>query len=445
MKFRELIGALAALAVVATACCAGGKGPRTMDGKKIDPFIYGVYGVYGDVVAEIADAPEGYEPVYLSHYGRHGSRYILHDTQYVFVAQVLEKADADGILTPKGRELHDRYMSIYPQLEGKTGLLAPLGQQQHREIAKRMYESFPMLFDGRRIVALSTNLQRTKMSMEAFEEELLELCPGLDIDAKVSEEDMYYLNPHSVQNPKVGAKDLHWKSPNAPWREEFNECLRQNVDWRSFGSRIFSDMDRACEICKVENFELDLYFICIHLEGLPIESPGFFDFFTSDELENLAEFGENYILYVRTGRYPKADGRGWALAESLLEDFIVKADRDIEEGEPAVRLRFGHDGCMMSLFALMELDGWNGSESDPTRFREVWDISKVRMAANIQFIFYRNAEGRTIVRMLYNEEDTKLPFPAIEGEEYFYDWEDFKAFYTPRIEAAKKLLEESSI
>ena len=393
MKFRELIGALAALAVVATACCAGGKGPRTMDGKEIDPFIYGVYGVYGDVVPEIADAPEGYEPVYLSHYGRHGSRYILHDTQYVFVAQVLEKADADGILTPKGRELHDRYMSIYPQLEGKTGLLAPLGQQQHREIAKRMY----------------------------------------------------YLNPHSVQNPKVGAKDLHWKSPNAPWREEFNECLRQNVDWRSFGSRIFSDMDRACEICKVENFELDLYFICIHLEGLPIESPGFFDFFTSDELENLAEFGENYILYVRTGRYPKADGRGWALAESLLEDFIVKADRDIEEGEPAVRLRFGHDGCMMSLFALMELDGWNGSESDPTRFREVWDISKVRMAANIQFIFYRNAEGRTIVRMLYNEEDTKLPFPAIEGEEYFYDWEDFKAFYTPRIEAAKKLLEESAI
>ena len=110
-----------------------------------------------------------------------------------------------------------------------------------------------------------------------------------------------------------------------------------------------------------------------------------------------------------------------------------------------MRLRFGHDGCMMSLFALMELDGWNGSESDPTRFREVWDISKVRMAANIQFIFYRNAEGRTIVRMLYNEEDTKLPFPAIEGEEYFYDWEDFKAFYTPRIEAAKKLLEESSI
>ena len=284
-----------------------------------------------------------------------------------------------------------------------------------------------------------------EMSMEAFEEELLELCPGLDIDARVSEEDMYYLNPHSVQNPKVGAKDLHWKSPNAPWREEFNECLRQNVDWRSFGSRIFSDMDRACEICKVENFELDLYFICIHLEGLPIESPGFFDFFTSDELENLAEFGENYILYVRTGRYPKADGRGWALAESLLEDFIVKADRDMREGEPAVRLRFGHDGCMMSLFALMELDGWNGSESDPTRFREVWDISKVRMAANIQFIFYRNAEGRTIVRMLYNEEDTKLPFPAIEGEEYFYDWEDFKAFYSPRIEAAKKLLEESSI
>ena len=39
MKFRELIGALAALAVVATACCAGGKGPRTMDGKEIGTDI----------------------------------------------------------------------------------------------------------------------------------------------------------------------------------------------------------------------------------------------------------------------------------------------------------------------------------------------------------------------------------------------------------------------
>lgn len=425
--------------------CTHAAGPRTLDGKSIDPFIYGVYGVYGDSVPETEDAPDGFEPVYVSHYGRHGSRYILYDTQYTFVAKVLEKAFSDGILTKRGVELHDRYMAVYPELEGRTGLLTPLGEKQHRDIAARMYSGFRPLFDNHRTLALSTNLQRTEKSMVAFESKLLELNPGLSIESRVSEEDMYYLNPQSVQNPKVNKADLLWKSPGAPWRKEFDECLRENVDWRGFGSRIFTDMDKACSICKVENFELDLYFICIHMEGLPLESKGFFDFFTSDELEKLAEYGENYILYVRAGRYAGSDGRGWALSESLLNDFIDKADMDMAAGEPRVRLRFGHDGCIMSLFALMELDGWNGVESEPARFRNVWDISKVKMASNIQLIFYRNAEGTTLVRMLYNEGDVKLPFPAFGNTGHFYLWEDFKSFYVPRIMAARELLEKTEI
>ena len=436
---------LSFIAIFVTACGNTGCWTLTSDGKDIDPFIYGVYRLYGEDVPETEKVPSGFNPIYISHYGRHGSRYILHDTQYTFVATVLEKAYADGILTPKGRELYDRYMSIFPHLNGKTGLLTPLGEKQHREIAGRMYTNFKQLFDNHHIIALSTNLQRTQKSMEAFEARLLELNPKLEIDSKVSEDDMYYLNPHSAQNPKVNKADMLWKSSDAPWREEFNNCLRKNVDWKSFGNRIFTDIDKACKICKVENFELDLYFICIHMAGLPIESKGFFDFFTSDELEKLAEYGENYILYVRTGRYAKSDGRGWALSESLLNDFIEKADQDIISGEPRVRLRFGHDGCIMALFALMELDGWNGVESNPTRFRKVWDISKVKMASNIQLIFYQNKEGKTLVRMLYNEADAKLPFKAYEGTEYFYDWNDFKAFYNPRIKAARELLNRTAI
>ena len=45
------------------------------------------------------------------------------------------------------------------------------------------------------------------------------------------------------------------------------------------------------------------------------------------------------------------------MSESLLNDFITKADSDMMAGEPRVRLRFGHDGCIVSLFFLMGLDG----------------------------------------------------------------------------------------
>lgn len=441
---RRLFILISALALFIAGCGRAGNNGPTLDGKDIDPFVYGVYGVYGDEVPETEPAPEGFRPVYISHYGRHGSRYILHDTQYTYVAQVLEKAFNDGLLTPKGLELHQRYMSIFPQLEGKAGKITPLGEKQHRDIADRMYTNFQPLFDGHRTIALSTNLQRTKKSMQAFESMLLEHNPKLKISAKVSVKDMYYLNPQSNKNPNVTEADLQWKDNKSPMRKEFEEYLQQYVDWKGFGSRIFTDLDKASELCDIEKFELDLYFICIHMPGVPVESKGFFDFFTADELENLAAFGDNYVMYVRFGHHPKSNGRGYSLSESLLNDFITKADSDMVAGEPRVRLRFGHDGCIVALFSMMGLDGWNGVESDPTRFRNVWDVSKIKMASNIQFIFYVNDEGTTLVHMLFNEADTKLPFKSYKGTKYYYRWDDFKNYYQPRIEEARVLLARTS-
>ena len=50
-------------------------------------------------------APKGYKPVYISHYGRHGSRTNWHISNYNYVIDILEKADSAGILTPEGEEL----------------------------------------------------------------------------------------------------------------------------------------------------------------------------------------------------------------------------------------------------------------------------------------------------------------------------------------------------
>ena len=53
----------------------------------------------------IAKAPKGYEPFYISHYGRHGSRY---ESAQHFVDEFVatfRKADSLGLLTPKGKEV----------------------------------------------------------------------------------------------------------------------------------------------------------------------------------------------------------------------------------------------------------------------------------------------------------------------------------------------------
>lgn len=448
MNSKKNIAFLLAAATLLGISCSRASGPRTLDGKTVEPFVYGVYGIYDENIPEASIAPEGYEPVYLSHYGRHGSRYIMRDTQYTFVAQVLQKAHDDGKLTPLGESAYERYMRIYPQLEGKAQDITPIGEQQHRNIASRMYERYGEIFAGDSIIAYSTDLQRTIKSMEAFIGTLENKDSCLRIHSEATKAEMYYLNPQSQENPRANAADLLWKSEKAPWRPEYDEYCRQHTDWRSFAGRIFSDMDYAQKLCRIDNLEKDIYYISIHLPGLPVEQVGFFDLFTSEELSNIAEFGENYVLYVRAGHYPKADGRGWALAESLLNDFIVKTDCDLEAGTPKLRLRFGHDGCIMSLFALMDLPGWNGSESDPAHFKDVWDISKVTMASNIQFVLYRSKTdfNDLIFKMMYNEQDMELPLAEIASKNgHYYRWNDFKAYCEPKIAEARQILDETSI
>ena len=45
--------------------------------------------------------PSGYVPVHISHYGRHGSRYLLSDNDYLRPLRTLERADSAGALTER--------------------------------------------------------------------------------------------------------------------------------------------------------------------------------------------------------------------------------------------------------------------------------------------------------------------------------------------------------
>ena len=43
----------------------------------------GVYYAYPITETKMNQAPEGYEPFYISHYGRHGSRWLTSDNRYI--------------------------------------------------------------------------------------------------------------------------------------------------------------------------------------------------------------------------------------------------------------------------------------------------------------------------------------------------------------------------
>ena len=126
----------------------------------------GVYANY-DFHAQVIDepAPQDYEPFYITHYGRHGARHINREWEYDAVATVLGEAS----LTPFGQEIKAEFDRIYPHVKGRATDLTLLGREQHRHLARRMYEAWPEVFRGRcHVEAVSSDIPRCILSMNAF-------------------------------------------------------------------------------------------------------------------------------------------------------------------------------------------------------------------------------------------------------------------------------------
>ena len=104
----------------------------------------GVYYAYhAPEDAKLTPAPEGFRPFYISHYGRHGSRWLPSDSRYEWVNS--QFADNKN-LTKLGKSVKKRLAKIWKNAQGNGGKLTPLGAEQHRGIARRMMEHYPEVF-----------------------------------------------------------------------------------------------------------------------------------------------------------------------------------------------------------------------------------------------------------------------------------------------------------
>ena len=106
------------------------------------------YVAYRGPQKQLTPAPKGYKPFYLSHYGRHGSRFMIGNKAYDVPYFSLLKAKQEGKLTAKGEETLAKVKLIREDAKGRDGELTPLGALQHQGIARRMMERFPEIFAG---------------------------------------------------------------------------------------------------------------------------------------------------------------------------------------------------------------------------------------------------------------------------------------------------------
>ena len=112
---------------------------------KADPRkAYGTDYPYGFVMEPVTPSPRGYKPFYITGYARHGSRYYWNDRLYKQLDTLMKAAHDKQLLTDEGEAFYARFIEAEPELMTGISELSDLGWQQHQQIARTMYNRFPI-------------------------------------------------------------------------------------------------------------------------------------------------------------------------------------------------------------------------------------------------------------------------------------------------------------
>ena len=395
-----------------------------------DPsYALGVYRLYPTEFKEQTPAPKGYKPFYISHYGRHGSRYVLRDEKFDRAYNVLADAAHFDKLTDFGKDIFDRMTRSKVDTYGRGGELSIKGLEQHRQIAARMYENYKQIFKKADYIdAKATIVPRVLMSMTAFCDELMRHDNTLDIHYECGKPFQKWLNPYYKDNdPRLAEYiDRYRHSANCEWMREWREYRRKNVDISRILNSLFKP-DYVKSMPFPHDFVFHLFKTATSFPGTPT-TESILDVFTTEELYQQWKL-VNIIFYHEKGPSGIKDKFLNGVSTPLLEKIIEDAEQKVAEGKPAVTLRFGHDGNIMGLLNTMRIPGWCEEVDNYEDVEKYWNDFNIPMGCNVQFIFYRNKKGDTLVKLLLNEEEIALPKQIDDSLAPYYRWEDVNKFY----------------
>lgn len=378
----------------------------------------------------LTPAPEGYKPFYISHYGRHGSRYLINPKDYSYPHEVLKSADSAGVLTPLGKNVLKRYEIIIQEADNRYGELTPLGAEQHRQIARRMYERFPEVFEGNVWVdAKSTVVIRCILSMTNELTELTRLNPKLRIRHDASMHDMYYMN--------FNDKELLKKKWNKESNDVYEKYFKEMVNYDYAFCQLFTDTSFVWRKADARKFYEKLFHTANNLQNLEARKKvTLYDLFTDEDIYNNWRVA-NMWWYLGYGFSQLNGGKQPYVQRNLLRKIIEEADSCIVLQNPGATLRFGHETMVMPLTVLMGLNGYDLVTDDYAHLdQKGWVNYRIfPMGANIQLVFYRRNSGNkdVLVKVLLNENEATLPIKSNTAP--YYKWSEVRQYYLDKINA----------
>ncbi len=389
---------------------------------------------------KLTPSPKGYEPFYISHYGRHGSRWLLSDGDYMNLIRTLKKAKEQGVLTQTGEEALVKLERFYPCTIKRLGDLTTVGERQHHGIGKRMAEHFPTVFQGKNaeVDARSTVVTRCILSMVGECEELTAFNPQINMHNDVSESLQWYLNAGWSQRLQ-DAGNVRWGILE-PYKHKYTHPER-------FCRALFTDESFWNNKEFNPGSFMRLMFHTISNMQSHDNGEDLWNLFTTEECYDQWKI-RNIEWYLGYGPAPQTQGVMPFSQANLLRNMIQTTDTVLASKtySNGASLRFGHEVCVMPLACLMELDSCGRKVSDLDHLEDQWVNYRIYpMGCNVQMIFYcpaksnkpgkRSAED-ILVKVLLNEKEASLPITTKQFP--YYKWTELREYYIGKLDSFEK-------
>ena len=367
-------------------------------------------------------APRGYKPVYVSHYGRHGSRYQGDGKPFKKVLPVMDALAKDSLLTPAGDSLRRELHLMYEAHDDNGGLLTMKGSGEQRAIAERLYRRVPKVFRQKKsakVNCVSTQAQRCLQSMANFATSLKGCSPGVEVTyntgfAKL----LHYLAPRVKNEERAFVRSQY-----DPLQDSL---LNASSAPSSAAARFFVDVQKAGSYYRNRSESEFIYKLfeaaqgagCLDIKVNPLR------FFTTEELYDFLEIRNLYFCANYGPLAPTREMRSKSVIP-LLRGIVLEADAALAGNGHCADFRFGHDGGMGPLLTLLGIDGFD-KPVDPRNSLVQWQAWRyIPMCTNLQMIFYRNRKGDVLVKFLRNEQETLVPaLTPVHG--VYYKWQDVR-------------------
>lgn len=398
--------------------CATAQSVSPLEKLKADPRrAYGTDYPYTFTEAKLTKAPSGYKPFYISHYGRHGSRYYWNAFLYRELDSLLTYAHQHQQLTTEGESFYQKFEAAKDELSTGVSELSDLGWEQHQLIARTMYNNFPEVFKkGGNVLAIASLVGRCVLSMSGFCQELVQCNPKIEIREQSSRFTLDGVVPDDRQNP------VKHNFPSPKPRYEKNRSQFKGVD-------NLRDIVISRTFTSTKGLPGNMHHIGSNLINLYTSLPnigheGMMGRLLTDE--EVAACWETSNLGTYSWLFPHQ----YAMIP-ILQDILKKAEAVISGCSDRIAdLRFGHDDRLGPLHILMGINGANLDPEDPYEVKNIYQNWETCKASNIQLVFYRKGRSHddVLVKCLLNGEEACLPLKTDQFP--YYKWSDFKQYYS---------------